>query len=47
MRAKELLISSNLTIKEISYELGFQSIFYFSRIFKEKTGMNPSELRKI
>lgn len=46
MRAKELLVSSNLSIKEISFELGFQSIFYFSRIFKEKTGMNPSELRK-
>lgn len=47
MRAKELLVGSSLTIKEISYELGFQSIFYFSRIFKEKTGMNPSDLRKI
>lgn len=46
MRAKELLLSSNLTIKEISYELGFHSIFYFSRIFKEKTGVNPSDLRK-
>jgi AraC-like DNA-binding protein len=46
MRARELLVNSNMTIKEIGFELGFQSIYYFSRIFKEKTGMNPSELRK-
>lgn len=46
LRAKELLINSNLAVKEIAYELGFQSIYYFSRIFKEKTGMNPSELRR-
>ena len=46
MRAKELLVNSDMAIKEIAYYLGFQSIYYFSRIFKEKTGMNPSELRK-
>lgn len=46
LRAKELLLSSDKTIKEISFELGFQSIFYFSRIFKEKTGISPSDMRK-
>jgi len=46
-RAQELLISTDMTIKEIGYRLGFQSIYHFSRIFKEKTGKNPSELRKI
>ncbi len=45
MRAKELLLSTNKSIKEISYDLGFQSIHYFSRIFKEKTGSNPSKFR--
>ncbi len=47
MRAKELLVNSNMTIKEIGYRLGFHSVHYFSRIFKEKTGRNPSELRKV
>ncbi len=47
MRAKELLINTNLPIKEIADELGFQSVYYFSRIFKEKTLRNPSELRRI
>lgn len=46
MRAKELLLSTDKSIKEISFELGFQSIHYFSRIFKSKTGICPSELRK-
>ncbi len=46
MRAKELLVASNKSIKEISLELGFQTIHYFSLIFKKKIGMNPSEFRK-
>lgn len=47
MRAKELLTNSNMSIKEISYDLGFHSIYYFSRLFKEKTGMKPSDVRKL
>jgi len=46
MRAKELLLSTDKSIKEISFELGFQSIHYFSRLFKKKVGINPTELRK-
>ncbi|WP_303921492.1 AraC family transcriptional regulator [Draconibacterium sediminis] len=46
IRAKELLISTDKSIKEISLELGFQTIHYFSLIFKKKVGMNPSEFRK-
>ncbi|RKD89930.1 helix-turn-helix transcriptional regulator [Mangrovibacterium diazotrophicum] len=45
MRAKELLLSTDKSVKEISFELGFQSIHYFSRIFKSKTGVSPSDLR--
>jgi AraC-like DNA-binding protein len=46
MRAKEMLLSTDKIIKEISYELGFQSIYYFSRVFKKKIGVSPSEIRK-
>lgn len=46
IRAKELLASTDKSIKEISYELGFQSIYYFSNMFKRKEGMNPSDFRK-
>jgi AraC-like DNA-binding protein len=46
MRAKELLLSTDLSVKEISYEMGFESIHYFSRMFKKKTGINPTKFRK-
>jgi len=45
-KAKEFLTSSNMRIKEISIELNFDSILYFSKIFKEKTGFNPTDYRK-
>ena len=37
-----LLNNTDLSIKEISFNLGFCSIFYFSKVFKEKTRQNPS-----
>lgn len=45
LRAKELLLTSGKTVKEIAYDTGFDSIYYFSRIFKDKTGKSPSEFR--
>ena len=44
-QAKDLLINTDLSIKEISYRLGFESIYYFSRVFKSKTGINPTEYK--
>ena len=46
MRAKELILTSEKSIKEISQELQFESIHYFSRYFKKKMGYSPTELRK-
>jgi len=40
------LIASHKPIKEIGYDLGFGSMFYFSRKFKQVTGMTPGEYRK-
>ena len=41
-----LLNNTDLSIKEISFNLGFCSIFYFSKVFKEKTKQNPSSFRQ-
>lgn len=44
--AAELLTSTDLTIKEISSRLGFCSLYYFSKLFKEKLRVSPNEFRK-
>lgn len=44
-RAKDLLKTTNLSIKEIAYRLNFDSPDYFSAKFKIKTGRKPSEMR--
>jgi len=45
-RAKELLRGGTMTVTEVSQNLGFTSQFYFSRLFKQKTGVSPSEYRE-
>lgn len=45
-KAKELLLESNMPIKEISYELNFSSYEYFISRFKKNTGMTPLEFRR-
>ncbi|MBK9013648.1 MAG: helix-turn-helix transcriptional regulator [Saprospiraceae bacterium] len=45
-RAKELLLTTNLSISEIAYEVGFRDPNYFSRTFTEEFGTPPSETRK-
>ncbi len=44
-KAKEKLSTSNLSISEIAYELGFQYSQSFSRLFKAKTNQSPLEFR--
>ncbi len=41
--AKEMMKSGNLKIYEISDILGFESAFYFSRVFKKLEGMSPRD----
>jgi AraC-like DNA-binding protein len=41
-----LLTNTDLSVKEISFNLGFCTVFYFSKLFKEKTGRTPSEFRR-
>lgn len=41
--AKRLIKESSMNFTQISQELGFASVHYFSRLFKAKTGMTPSE----
>jgi AraC-like DNA-binding protein len=45
-QAMYLLTNTDLSIKEISFNLGFCSVFYFSKLFKEKLLITPSTIRK-
>jgi len=45
LEAKRNLSFSKKSIKEISYELGFEDPAYFSRFFKNHTGAGPQEFR--
>ncbi len=42
-RAKQFIREESLNFTEVSERLGFSSIHYFSKVFKSKTGMAPSE----
>lgn len=43
--AKRLILFSNLTIKEIAFELGFEEHSYFTKVFKKLAGKTPSEFK--
>jgi len=45
-KAKEKLSTTNLTVSEIAYELGFEHSQAFSRLFKNKTNQTPLEFRQ-
>ncbi|GAA0873601.1 hypothetical protein GCM10009118_00090 [Wandonia haliotis] len=41
-----LMFESNMDIREISFEVGFDDPSYFSRVFKKITGQTPSTFKK-
>jgi len=45
-RAKQLLESSQLSVSEISYKVGFKDPKYFSKVFVKEVGVSPSEYRR-
>lgn len=44
-KAKEILTTTNLTVSEIAYQLGFEYPQSFSKLFKNKTDLTPLEYR--
>jgi AraC-like DNA-binding protein len=43
--AKNLLEQGGITVKETAYRLGFEDQYYFSRLFRSKTGVTPKKLK--
>lgn len=46
-KAKNVLLSSSMSISEIAYDLGFDYPQSFTRMFKKKTGLSPNEFRSM
>ena len=45
--AKKMMSESDYKIYEISDILGFESAFYFSRVFKKVTGLSPRDYKNV
>ncbi|QQO10814.1 AraC family transcriptional regulator [Breznakiella homolactica] len=45
-RAKQLIMHTELSLSEIAWNLGFETLQYFSRFFKEHAGISPSDYSK-
>lgn len=46
-KAKNILLTTNSSINEVAYDLGFEYPNHFSKLFKAKTGMSPSKYRNL
>ena len=45
-KAKNLLLNPNLRVSEVAFEIGFQSLTHFNRVFKKIVGQSPTEYRE-
>ena len=45
-KAKEILSTSNLSVAEVAYRLGFEHPQSFNKLFKRKTNLSPLEFRQ-
>lgn len=45
-QAKDYLLNTSLSSKEIAYRLGFDSVSYFIKVFHQHHGLTPSDLRR-
>lgn len=45
-KAKQLLKETQLSVQYVSYSVGYNDPFTFSKVFKKQTGLSPTEWRK-
>lgn len=47
LEARRILFEDNISIKEVSFRLGYENSSYFIKLFKEETGFTPAEFRNM
>ncbi|QNL49900.1 helix-turn-helix transcriptional regulator [Olivibacter sp. SDN3] len=45
-QAQLMMLVRNLSIKELAYQLGFENVSYFNRLFKKISGENPGKMQR-
>jgi AraC-like DNA-binding protein/ligand-binding sensor protein len=45
-KAKNLLLNPNRRVSEVAYEVGFQSLTHFNRVFRKQCGVSPTDYRE-
>ena len=46
MKAMELLKTTDMRVLDISFEIGFNNVNHFNKVFKQQTGVTPVNYRK-
>jgi AraC family transcriptional activator of pobA len=46
VEARQLLLNTGMTVSEVGFELGYNEKSYFTRVFKSKTGITPTDFRE-
>ena len=47
IEARRLLLNTEMTVSEVGFTLGYNEKSYFSRVFRKKTGLTPTEFRSL
>lgn len=45
-KAKKLLLASDMSVEAIAYEVGYENVSYFARLFKTQLGQTPARWRQ-
>jgi len=45
-KAQLMMLLQNYSVQELAFQLGFENVSYFNRLFKKLTGENPTRYRK-
>ncbi|RXZ83003.1 helix-turn-helix domain-containing protein [Paenibacillaceae bacterium] len=45
--AKELLLDTNASLRDIAIEVGYTDVYYFSRVFKKHIGLSPAHFKNV